>query len=60
MEHPDPKPTDETETVSLCAVRVGSLFGPHPDSVRFAPAFDPFAPALDFVTDAQSGREIDR
>ena len=40
--------------------RVGSLFGAHPGSVRFAPGFDPIAPALDVEPDAQSGLEIAR
>lgn len=40
--------------------RTGSLFGAHPGSVRFSDDYDPFAPALDVIPDAESGREIDR
>ena len=41
-------------------IRVGSLFGAHAGSVRFAPGFDPIAPALDVEPEAQSGLEIAR
>jgi hypothetical protein len=40
--------------------RVGTLFGAHPGSVTFSDDYDPFAPALDVMPDAESGREIDR
>ncbi len=40
--------------------RTGSLFGENPGSARFADDWDPFAPALDVIPDAESGREIDR
>jgi hypothetical protein len=40
--------------------RTGTLFGAHPGSVTFSDDYDPFAPALDVIPDAESGREIDR
>lgn len=40
--------------------RVGSLFGTHPGSVICHENYDPFAPALDVVPDAETGAEIDR
>jgi len=40
--------------------RTGTLFGANPGSARFREGFDPLAPALDVIPDAESGREIDR
>jgi hypothetical protein len=40
--------------------RVGSLFGTHPGSVIFHESYDPFAPALDVVPDAETGAELNR
>jgi hypothetical protein len=58
---------NKTEAVALAmrgllakTERTGSLFGADPGSARFADDWDPFAPALDVIPDAESGREIDR
>jgi hypothetical protein len=58
---------NKTEAVALAMrsllkqnERKGSLYGRFPGSVRFSDDYDPFAPALDVIPDAESGREIDR
>jgi hypothetical protein len=58
---------NKTEAVALAVrrllehhARAGSLFGAHPGSVRVHEGVNLIAPALDVVTDAETGREIER
>jgi hypothetical protein len=58
---------DTTEAVALAlrtllakTERTGTLFGANPGSAMFHESYDPFAPALDVIPDAEFGREIDR
>lgn len=58
---------NKTEAVALAvrrlleqSARAGSLFGAHRGSVRVQEGVDLIVPALDVVTDAESGREIER
>ena len=57
---------NKTEAVALAvrclleqSARAGSLFGAHRGSVRVQEGVDLIVPALDVVTDAESGREIE-
>jgi hypothetical protein len=58
---------NKTEAVALAVrrllehhARAGSLFGAHPGSVRVHEGVNLIEPALDVVTDAETGREIER